>query len=989
MKNMFEIWKAACSVAIAIMAISTVARGQVPGVYNFNADWRLNVGQVAGGEATTFDDGSWKAVTLPHAFNEDEAFRKDIRELSTGIAWYRKTFSLTRDAVEGKVFLEFEGVRHAGRVWVNGKEAALSENGVMAFGADVTDLVVAGQNVVAVRCDNAWDYREQKTNTPFQWNDRNFNANYGGINKNVKLHVKDRLYQTLPLYSNLGTTGIYIYAKDFDLDVHAATIVAESQVRNEYAEPKRVEYAVAIVDVDDKLIASFATPAIEVKPGETTMVAASAAVKGLNFWSWGYGYLYTVTTTLKVDGQPIDVVATRTGFRKTEFTGGTLKLNGRTIHLKGYAQRTTNEWPALGINVPAWLSDFSNGLMVESNANLVRWMHITPSKQDVESCDRVGLMQAMPAGDSEKDVTGRRWEARVELMRDAILYNRNNPSVIFYEAGNAQISDEHMAEMLALKQQYDPHGGRAMGSRDMLGSKAAEWGGEMLYINKSADKPMWATEYMRDESLRKYMDEHTPPFHRDGNGPMHQGKPATSYNRNQDSMVVETVKRWYDYWRERPGTGLRVNGGGVNIIFSDSNTHHRGAENYRRSGEVDAMRLLKEGFYAHQVMWGGWVDVDGPTAHIVGHWNYAPGTVKDTYVVSSADKVELLVNGKSFGYGEPSSRFLFTFPNVTFEAGVIIAVGYDTGGTKVCTTEIRTAGEPVAIKLTPITNPAGFRADGSDVALVDVEAVDANGQRCPTAFNEVTFALDGPAEWRGGIAQGPENYILARTLPVELGVNRVIVRSTTTPGTITLKATSTGLTDATLKLKTQSVPVIDGRSTDLPSIDLRPRLSRGPTPAGESVHPTRTPLMVSSVTAGSAQEAAQSSMDDNEDTTWTSTGSLGDAWIKYQLSSPATVSEMTMRLSSWRSRSYPIRVLVDDQEVYLGATPRSLGYVTVPLTPTRGSTVTVQLIGAPSDKDQFDMTEVTGMKLKAGTADGAAAKGVLQIGELELYGPVN
>ena len=44
-------------------------------------------------------------------------------------------------------------------------------------------------------------------------------------------------------------------------------------------------------------------------------------------------------------------------------------------------------------------------------------MHVTPWKQDVESCDRVGLIQAMPAGDSEKDRTGRQWDQRTELMR--------------------------------------------------------------------------------------------------------------------------------------------------------------------------------------------------------------------------------------------------------------------------------------------------------------------------------------------------------------------------------------------------------------------------------------------------------------------------------------------------------------------------------------------------------------------------------------------
>lgn len=155
-------------------------------------------------------------------------------------------------------------------------------------------------------------------------------------------------------------------------------------------------------------------------------------------------------------------------------------------------QRTSNEWPAVGMSVPAWLSDYSNGLMVESNANMVRWMHVIPWKQDVESCDRVGLMQMFPAGDAESDVNGRHWEQRKELMRDAIIYNRNNPSIVLYESGNESITEEHMAEIKAIRNKYDPMCGRAIGSREMLDSKIAEYGGEMLYINKSAGKPMTA-----------------------------------------------------------------------------------------------------------------------------------------------------------------------------------------------------------------------------------------------------------------------------------------------------------------------------------------------------------------------------------------------------------------------------------------------------------------------------------------------------------------
>src|SRR5208282_6322890 len=100
-----------------------------------------------------------------------------------------------------------------------------------------------------------------------------------------------------------------------------------------------------------------------------------------------------VRTALVVDGQEVDAVNTRTGFRKTEFGNGMVKLNDRVIHLKGYGQRTTNEWPAVGSSVPAWMSDLSNRMIVEGNGNLIRWMHITPWKQDIESCDREGLIE--------------------------------------------------------------------------------------------------------------------------------------------------------------------------------------------------------------------------------------------------------------------------------------------------------------------------------------------------------------------------------------------------------------------------------------------------------------------------------------------------------------------------------------------------------------------------------------------------------------------
>ena len=924
--------------------------------YNFNSGWLLTVGDPASAEKVSFNDSGWKAVTLPHAFNEDDAFRVDIHGLATGISWYRKHFTLPKSTVGKKVFIEFEGARQAAEVWINGKSVGLSENGVMAFGFDITPYVKPGSNVIAVRTDNSWRYQEKATGTGFQWNHSSFNANYGGLPKNVWLHVTDKVYQTLPLYSNLGTIGVYVYASDMRIAESSATVHAESEVRNETEKPHSVGYRAVLLDRDGSEVCTFSSEPISVGAGETVTLSAETRVSGINWWSWGYGYLYTVKTSLVVDGKASDEVSTRTGFRKTRFAEGKIWLNDRVIQMKGFAQRTTNEWPALGLSVPAWLSDYSNGLMVEDNANLVRWMHITPWKQDVESCDRVGLIQAMPAGDSEKDVRGRQWEQRKDVMRDAIIYNRNNPSILFYECGNESISREHILEMREIRDKYDFYGGRAIGSREMLDIRESEYGGEMLYINKSAHSPFWATEYCRDEAKRINQDEYSFPFHKEGEGfnaeMARKGQDASEYNRNQDQFLVQHVQRWYDYWRERPGTGSRVSSGGVKIIFSDSNTHNRSEEEYRVSGVTDPMRIPKDTYYAHKVMWDGWVDIEHPGIYIAGHWNYDNKTIKPVYVVSNTESVKLFLNGREIKDCTNEYRFLFTFSNVAWEPGKLEAVGYN-DGKEVARYSLETAGEPAAIRLSKIEDPQGWRADGADVALVQFEVVDSRGRRCPVANNMVHFEVEGPAEWRGGIAQGPDNYVLSRDLPVECGVNRVILRSTTKAGKVVVKATSEGLADEQISFETVPFETVGGLSTYVQGDHLEGRLNRGATPRTPSYRDVAVDVPIISATAGANADKAAFSFDDNELSEWTNDGRLTTGWITYSFGRMAQVDEVCIKLSGWRLRSYPIEIYAGTELVYSGDTPRSLGYVHIPVKPVMTREMTIRLTGSASEKDAF------------------------------------
>lgn len=952
-----------------LSAICAIASVSIPSFatprekYNFNSGWQLSTGDFRSAESPTFDDKGWQTVTLPHAFNEDEAFRKSIELLTDTINWYRKHFTVP-ELGDKKVFVEFEGVRQGADFYLNGHKLGLHENGVMAVGFDLTPYMKEGDNVLAVRVDNDWNYHERSTDTKYQWSDKNFNANYGGIPKNVYLHVSSPIYQTLPLYSNLGTTGVYVYASDFNIKKNRAKITAESEVKNETDKTETLGYKVTITDVETgKLIKTFSGKKTSIAPGSTATLKASAMVDGLNFWSWGYGYLYDVKTEL-VDsrGKVIDDVTTRTGFRKTKFEDGKIWLNDRVIMMHGYAQRTSNEWPAVGISVPAWLSDYSNDQMVQSGGNLVRWMHVTPWKQDVESCDRVGLIQAMPAGDAEKDREGRQWEQREELMRDAIIYNRNNPSILFYESGNRAVSPEHMTSMLTIRDKYDPNGGRAIGSREMLDVDNAEYGGEMLYINRSAKHPMWSMEYCRDEALRKYWDEYSYPYHKQGDGPLYKNSPANEYNQNQDQFTVEMVRRWYDYWLERPGGGKRSNSGGAKIIFSDTNTHYRGAENYRRSGATDAMRIPKDAFFAHQVMWlDAWVDNEGQRTHIVGHWNYPDQTVKPVYVVSNGEDVELLLNGESLGHGKRDYNWLFTFDNVKYQPGELIAVSRDTSGNILSRDTLQTAGAPAKILMTAIENPEGFHADGADMALIQIEVVDAEGRRCPLDNRMINFTIDGPADWRGGIAQGPDNFILSKSLPVECGVNRAIIRSTTDPGEIKITASAWDLPSESITLTTIPVNTENGLSDYMPSCTLKGHLGMGQTPQTPSYKDRLIDVPVKSIEAGSNQEDVMLSRDDNEKSQWISDGNLANAWITYNLERKAKISDITLKLSGWRKRTYPIEIYAGDELIWKGWTPKGLGYVHLkPEKNVVSDRITIKQVGAMTEKDAFSMKELAG-----------------------------
>ena len=820
---------AACRSFAAETFVSPASPRQV---LDFNPGWKFIKADVTNAAEVFCDDSQWTDVSAPHTFNDVDSYTAIIshsggdRKAWSGIVWYRKHFKLPAGAKAGKVFLESEGLKQAGRFWVNGKVAGKYENGVTPLGLDLTGLVNFGdaENVIAVQVDNRNDYHEEATGEGYEWMGRAFNPNYGGLNHDLRLHLTGKVYQTLPLWENLKTTGVYVYAANFSISNKTCDVNIESQVKNESGEQQSITLSAVVVDAAGKVCAKFESEALDLVSGQTEIFKASGQLAGAKFWSDTTPNLYDVFTALTVDEKIMDVQKIKTGFRKTEFKGGVgtggVWLNDKFVWLTGYAQRSSDDWAGLGQAYPDWLHHYNAQLIRSTHANFIRWMHIAPQAVDVRACDQTGIVQVCPAGDKEKDVAGRQWEQRMEAMRAAMIYFRNAPSILFWEAGNNSIAPEHLQQMVDLRRELDPNGGRVMGCRTLNDSGAtpiAEYFGVMIGQDKRTDAltnqsdlfraysierrdraPFIETEDFRDEAARRFWDNFSPPHFGFKKGP------NDTYDWNSETFCLAAAERYHAYAQNKisnPNAAHSKWAAYASIYWSDSNADGRqdSSEVCRVSGKVDSVRLPKQAYYVYRVM-----QSEAPDVHIIGHWTYGTNVTKTIYVAANhCDAVELFVNGKSLGKSStPTNGYIFAFREIKFAPGTIKAIA-SAGGKFLCEHEIKTAGEPKQLKLTPTISPDGLRADGSDVALFDIEVVDASGQRCPTDEARVDFKLDGPAIWRGGYNSGKINSINNLWLDTECGVNRVALRATLSPGKITLTATRSGLEAATLTVESK------------------------------------------------------------------------------------------------------------------------------------------------------------------------------------------
>jgi beta-galactosidase len=382
------------------------------------AEWRFARGDQPLATAASFDDTSWTRVTLPHTFNAGESVKG---EYYRGPAWYRRWFEIAAIRPGRRLFVQFDGAALVADVYLNGRNICRHEGGHAAFRCDLTDALVRGPNLLAVRVDNSATRVVSPLGGDF--------TVFGGLYRPVSLIETDDVHFDL-----LDHGGPGIYARASEVDAAAATISAQAKVVNDSPQSRIVPVAVALVDAAGREVARSSAfvevPARSMRSAELTMRLPSPRL-----WDGVRDpYLYRVRALI---GDAGDEVSVPLGVRTFAFDPqkGFL-LNGRPYPLRGVnLMHSARPGKGTAVTDEEVAEDFA--IIREMGATGVRLVHFQHSQMAYGEADRLGLPVWTEIGiNGEIEDTPEFRANAAAQMRELIAQTYNHPSVVLWGIGN-------------------------------------------------------------------------------------------------------------------------------------------------------------------------------------------------------------------------------------------------------------------------------------------------------------------------------------------------------------------------------------------------------------------------------------------------------------------------------------------------------------------------------------------------------------------------
>ena len=786
-----------CIVLVLLLSIFTTPANAQRMVKDLNFGWQFRLN----------NEGEWRTVDVPHDFQIEQPWvapsadeRPDNTDVAANIksrlssrgfkemakGYYRYHLTPTPDMEGRRMLLDFEGIMYTAEVFLNGERVGGTDYGYVGFEIDITNKLKAGKdNLIEVVADT----REPN-------NSRWYTG--GGLIRNVSLI-------STPKELFFGRHPLYITTKDN----RQVSIGAEF---TNLTKAKATDIKLEILDPDNNIVYSdkVSLPRHRATRRQEVTVAKDIVIPNAKIWDIDTPYLYTVKAQLlREDGTVADETTDQFGIRTVEFSPEYgMKLNGRKVLLKGYANHHT--LGALGAAAYPKAIEKRLQLMKQFGLNHVRTSHNPYSRQFIQLCDKYGILVVDELYDKwTRQHTGGKVPFEQHWQYDVpewVKRDRNSPSVVLWSLGNELQQDPNQPFndfgvtmyklMRTLVHRYDSTRLTTVAMHPRYRNWQTDSLPHDLAMNTDIQAYNYRYMYFPGDGRRfPWMNFYQSEASVSAMGPNY-------FEMNLDKVIGLAYWGVIDYLGESQGWPAKGWVQGVFDISLEPKPKAYFMKSFFKPEEPEVHIAVASA--QKDVMWNG---VQIGNAGMNDHWNYKPGADLTLYTFTNADEVELLLNGKSIGKkknpkDDPKQRNQIKWEHVKYAEGTLQAIAYNNGKV-VARHKIETTGKAVRLIVTP--DNSRWQADGMDLQHVRIEAVDKKGRRVPMAQDELTFSVEGDARIVA-VTNGDNN---SEELNVQdhrrlwNGSAMVILRSGQSPSKVQLKVSSPAFKTVVKQMITQ------------------------------------------------------------------------------------------------------------------------------------------------------------------------------------------
>ena len=764
-----------------------IVNGMGRNVWSMNPGWLLHRGDIADGAAPTLDDSRWTRVSLPNGIEllpQDASGGKNYQ----GTVWYRKHFKAPSGSASRKLFIYFEAIMGRSEVWLNGERLAQHTGGYLPVIVDVTDrLRTDADNVLAVRADNRDDGSYPPGKPQYQLDF----AYFGGIYRDCWLISTAKTFITDPNAENIKAGGglAVSYA---NVSEQRAQVNITLHVRNDQSISFRGKAETWIETVDGRVVARL-NKSLVIPASSAHTIEGGMNVLRPNLWSPESPYLYNIFVRVRdAKGRVIDGYRQRIGIRNIEFRANDgLWLNGKAYEPKLIGANRHQDFAVVGNAMTNSMHRRDAQKLRSAAMTVIRNAHYPQDPAFMDACDELGLfvIEATPGWqywNSDPKFAAHVYDDIRQIMRR----DRNHPCLLMFEPILNETNFPDTFAVNALRAVHEEYPWSPMACAcDSRQSGCEHF--DVWYCHPPTGNPGWNDS--EQDTTKTYFTREFGDIVDDWNSQNSIGRAARSWG--EVPQLLQALHYGCPPYQYTSVESLwqmdrKHIGGCLWHPFEYQRGYH---PDPLYSGLFDAFRQTKYAYYMFASQ-----QHERPMVFIANE--LTPFSPEDVTVYSNCDSVRLTIRkgGRTRAVVANHEHVAMPSPILTFPRAwnyvedtnharnkgtddYFLAEGF-VGGEVVATHKRYPARRPIRLQLEADTGGLPLRADGSDLVTVICSVVDAHGNVRRLNNERILFSVEGEGQLLGNEQNN------ANPVEVNFGTAPILLRATTCPGTIRVKA---------------------------------------------------------------------------------------------------------------------------------------------------------------------------------------------------------